>query len=290
MRHIIKKLIYHNSLMLILNKKVNAYLESLKVDISRRPFMPDKHQFVIIIPAYNAKSFYKKNLLSVIEQNYKHYRIVYIDDCSTDSNADAVAKFIEMHAPHISFELKRNQHNKGALANLYEAIWACSDQEIIVTLDGDDWLAHDHVLKILNQAYSSNDIWLTYGQYITYPMYSYGSCKEIPRQLLTHDRKDEIRQYPWVTSHLRTFYAALFKKIRKEDLMWQNEFARVSWDVAMMLPMLEMALQHTHFVADVIHVYNNDHPGNDHHLRAALQKEAEAYFRSLRPYDPLLSL
>jgi hypothetical protein len=32
----------------------------------------------------------------------------------------------------------------------------------------------------------------------------------------------------------------LFKKIKKEDLLYEGEFVLMSWDIAMMFPMLEM--------------------------------------------------
>jgi hypothetical protein len=44
-------------------------------------------------------------------------------------------------------------------------IHSCDDDEIIVTVDGDDWLADDDVLKRLNAVYSSDEIWMTYGQF-----------------------------------------------------------------------------------------------------------------------------
>lgn len=287
MKRAIKELLYGNPLAMRLTKKINRYLESLQINLSERPTLPETHRFAIVIPAYNARAFCQKNLLSVFQQRYQRYRILYIDDCSTDGTADCVAHFAETFSTGAPLDLKRNTQNKGALANLYEAIWSCDDDEIILALDGDDWLAHDRVLEILNATYTLPETWLTYGQYISYPMYRSGACEALPPHLLTPKESWRIRKARWVTSHLRTFYAGLFKQIRHSDLLWKGELSRVSWDFAMLLPMLEMALHRSRFIPDILYVYNEDHPLNDHHMRPQLQREAESYFRSLAPYAPL---
>lgn len=290
MRKMVKRLLYENPICCYAAKKIHAYNSSLKVPLSSREQLVEKCRFVIVIPAYNALEFCRKNVLSAIEQRYTNFRIHYIDDSSTDGSFDAVKSLIAYANPKISFTFQSNEKNQGALKSLYDAIHNFADDEIVVSLDGDDWLAHDRVLQILNAAYFQNDTWMTYGQYIECPSYTLGSCRALPKQLLTPSQSHKIRKYPWVTSHLRTFYAGLFKKIRLEDLIWDGELARVSWDFAMMLPMLEMALEKAKFISDILHVYNNDQPLNDHKLRPKAQQDAEHYFRSLKPYKPLKEL
>ena len=51
------------------------------------------HNFVFIIPSYNNEKYYKKNLDSVINQTYKNWRIIYIDDASTDNTFELVKKY-----------------------------------------------------------------------------------------------------------------------------------------------------------------------------------------------------
>ena len=60
---------------------------------------------------------------------------------------------------------------KNKRINIYTMIqdMDASDDDVIVSLDGDDWLANDYVLKKLNEVYEREDCWLTYGSYIEYP-------------------------------------------------------------------------------------------------------------------------
>lgn len=42
------------------------------------------NSFVFIIASYNNSKWYLNNLNSIKKQTYKKWRIIYVDDCSTD--------------------------------------------------------------------------------------------------------------------------------------------------------------------------------------------------------------
>ena len=50
-----------------------------------------------------------------------------------------------------------------------------------------------------------------------------------------------FRDYVHMPTHLRTFYAWLFKKINLEDLLLDGEFFKMTGDQAILYPMIEMA-------------------------------------------------
>ena len=50
-------------------------------------------------------------------------------------------------------KLIHNDHRCLAMQNHFHAIYSCEDDEIILMLDGDDWLAHNKVLSYINQCY-----------------------------------------------------------------------------------------------------------------------------------------
>ena len=139
--------------------------------------------------------------------------MIYIDDCSTDDTYDLVMATIKKYKLEQSnlanrIQVIRNTTNQGALANLYTACHSSDDHEIIVTLDGDDALAHANVLTIINQAYQDPHVWMTYGQYTEYPEGWLGICHAIPPHIIS---SNAYRSYEWVTSHIRTYYAWLFQ-------------------------------------------------------------------------------
>ena len=52
-------------------------------------------KFSVIIPTYNRCEFVKNAIQSVLDQTYKDYEIIVIDDGSTDSTKDSLSSIIE---------------------------------------------------------------------------------------------------------------------------------------------------------------------------------------------------
>ena len=51
-------------------------------------------KIVIIIPSFNNRQWYERNLTSVVAQEYDKFRVIYIDDCSSDGTGELVNDFI----------------------------------------------------------------------------------------------------------------------------------------------------------------------------------------------------
>ena len=246
-------------------------------------FLP-AHKFiqkklVVVIPSYNNQEWYQKNLDSVFNQNYKNYRIIYIDDASTDKTGELVEKYVKEKKQNHRVSLIKNTSQEGATANRYKGSHLCEDDEVVLILDGDDWLAHNNVMQVINKTYSCDDIWLTYGQFIRWPSGEIGQCKKLPQNYNYRTMKH------WYTSALRTYYAWLFKKINRDDLMYEGKFFQVSGDVAEMLPMLEMARRHTKFIKKILYIYNNKTPFNDFKKHSAAQLKLFKYIQSKKKHN-----
>lgn len=241
--------------------------------------LPEK-PMVIVIPSYNNEQWYQKNLRSVFDQKYQNYRVIYIDDCSPDGTADLVAKFVSTCHQGRRVTLIRNQVRRGALANLYNAIHSCNDNDIIVTLDGDDELAHSCVLRKLNFVYSTDHVWMTHGKLRELRRGNDTWCIPVPQDIIEKNRFRTFR----CPSHLRTFYAWLFKKIRFEDLQYEGAFFKMTWDQAIMFPMIEMAGNRHKFIEEVNYIYNDLTPLNDNKVNPQLQRDLEVIIRSKPAY------
>ena len=239
---------------------------------------------VVIIPSYKNSVYYERNLLSVFSQKYDNYRVIYIDDCSPDNTGNLVEAFIKQHGQEKRVTLIKNPERHGALYNLYHAIHSCKDEEIIITLDGDDWFAHDGVLTRINKAYADGKTWMTYGNYKLWPDTDRSICAVIPDYIRV---TNNYRRYAWCTSHIRTCYAWLFKKIKIEDLQDNGQFLPVTGDMALMFPLLEMASSHVTYIPDVLYIYNVETPCNDFKERFAQQQYYEKFLRAKQPYQPL---
>ena len=149
---------------------------------------------------------------------------------------------------------------------------------MIGLLDGDDWLAHNKVLSHVAKVYKKEDVWLTYGQYQLWPENRIGHCKPYAAHVIKDNSFRHVQgQLP---SHFRTFYAWLFQAIKLEDLQYQGEFFPVTWDMAMMFPMIEMAGEHHKCIPEVLYIYNIDNPLNDFKMHTDLQAKLDRHIRA----------
>lgn len=245
------------------------------------------HHIVAVVASYNNQKWYKQNLDSIFMQKYDNYHVIYIDDVSPDGTGELVKAYIKEKGKETTVRLICNTKRIGALANQYKAIHMCDDHDIIIIVDGDDWLAHENVFAKINEVYSSGEVWLTYGQFQEYPTNDPGFCCPMPENIVN---QNAFRKHGHIPSHLRTFYAGLFKRIKLKDLLWQGKFLPMTGDIAAMFPMIEMARDHFRFIPEVLYVYNGVNPINDHKVSKQLQYELDREIRSRPRYQKLTKL
>ena len=241
------------------------------------------NKFKIIVPFYNVEKWIKFCAKSIKLQDYQDYMCYMTDDMSTDES-------LKNLAPHIAgdprFILYRNGHKRFALGNICDTMERqdFDDEDIIVVVDGDDWLATEAVLSKLNEIYEKEDCLMTYGSFVYYPSYTRGGeASEYPADTI---KNNSYRKDQWRGSHLRTFKYKVWKEINHEDLRdTDGEYFEMTYDQAMMLPMLEMCGPKAKYVSDILYVYNSDNPNAVNKTRAKKQYNIMLDIRKKKPYD-----
>lgn len=276
---------------------------------------------VVIVPSYNTEKWCHRTLESILFQHYDNYRVIFIDDSSIDNTLHCIHSFLQsrkIHFTSITFDDSHVRlqkaadsfkkqilnaqpqkwtivHNKNrclALENIYRGIHSCPDDVIIALIDGDDWLAHPNVFREINQIYSKKNVWLTHGSFTEYPSFHSSSKSNwawstpIPTNII---QRNLFRNY-FVPAHLRTFYAALFKKIDIKDLLYKDNFLATTGDVAIMIPMIEMAGERHHFMRKINYIYNTSNALNDRKIKPKLQEQLVHFIRKKQRYTRIYSL
>jgi hypothetical protein len=243
--------------------------------------------FVIVIASFNNAPWCRQNLESVLNQDYPLFSVIYVDDASTDGTPDLVAEYLaENETDRVAFH--RNTQRVGPVSNIDRAVRGCDPNAIIALVDGDDLLAHPQVLTRLNTIYQDPDVWVTWGQFTRFPQEDEGFCAPIPTEIVS---ANAFRDYPFVASHLRTFYAGLYQRIHLADVKdSEGRFFTTAGDVAQMFALQEMAGPHGRFVAEVLYRYNRENPLNDDKVDRAGQVRTELQIRGKARYGRLHSL
>lgn len=260
---------------------ITAFLLFSKLLAHENPFI------YVVIPSYNNEQWCIKNIESVLQQNYPHWKAVIINDCSTDRTGILLENYLLKNNLSHKISIIHNPKRRGMLANIYTAVKKAKPRWIVATVDGDDTLRGTDALSRIATIYKDNPkIWMTYGSWVSDPIGARRcNCAAFPHEII---KKNRFRKYPYISSQLRTFYAGLFQKIRKKDMQHKGKFFMAAGDVAFMIPMLEMASKgHFYYVQEALYTYNVVNPINDFRANVALRDKCSKRIRSKKPYKPL---
>jgi glycosyltransferase involved in cell wall biosynthesis len=209
-----------------------------------------------------------------------------MDALSTDKTFE-IAKEYASRVPHL--KVYQNEVRLPQIANMVGLTRLSRPGSIVVSVDGDDWLPHNRILKKLDKVYSSGEVWMTYGTYKEFPSRSVSHIyKAYPDDII---RENAFREYQWLASHLRTYRRELFLKIRDEDFRREDgEWLDTTGDMAFMIPMLEMSGTRSRYIRDIMYTYNVADMQRDGNINEKRQMELAEYIRAKKKYSTLSSL
>lgn len=136
----------------------------------------------VIVTVFNASKTLNKCLLSLVNQTFTDYRVIIINDGSTDSSADICKKFIDYYSNTKYFY----QNNLGVSSARNKGL-ELADAQFVMFVDSDDYLELN-ALELMYQAYlNSNIVTVLCGMQRTFyrdnkKTYAYNilpNCKEI---------------------------------------------------------------------------------------------------------------
>ncbi|WP_180065131.1 glycosyltransferase family 2 protein [Acinetobacter sp. YH16037] len=114
----------------------------------------------IITPSYNCGNYIEKTILSVINQNYKNWELIIVDDCSSDYSVQVITRYLSQDE---RIKLICLEKNSGAAVARNRGIEEASGR-FIAFLDSDDsW--HPEKLSKQVDFMLKNDYAFTYTAY-----------------------------------------------------------------------------------------------------------------------------
>jgi hypothetical protein len=157
-----------------------------------------------------------------------------------------------------------------------------ADDELLIEVDGDDWLPDANVFKRINEVYKDENVWIANGSF----RYSNGQQGFSSKQAIN----SSLRSSRFTASHIRTWRAFLWRAIKEEDLRDENgDYWQWSGDLCFMFPMLEMATEeHYTFMPEINYVYNAENPINEHKVDMSMVNDHANRIRSKQPYTKLV--
>jgi len=247
-------------------------------------------KFQIVVASYNSMDWLPRTLSSIADQSYRNFNVCVVDDASTDRNQ---AKFVKSFCDDQDWISILHKKNMGALYSQVEAINALDpdDEDVIVWVDGDDWLFNRNVLRKLENIYSTGNYLMTYGNYVTEPESK--TCPQptaYPREVvLSNGYRKAGYTHGLLFNHLRTVKYSLFKHLDESDFTWPDgSWFKCCGDTAVMIPCLELAGGRYKYIDTPLYVYNTINPVSDWRRQSPEIDRTHLYIlKTLKEKNPL---
>ena len=201
------------------NFKLNAIKTVNLANISKLEVPKKKdYNFCIIIPNYNndhgnieGKTFLQKCIESVLNQTYKNFEIIVIDDMSTDTSVETVENYVEKDKRVHLIRNSRKRYNGGSRNVGIEYAMNNLDFDYFAMLDSDDWWKNENVLQKINDNLWDCELMLL-------------GCEMIFPDGTTQTKINEYDNYKdFFLSDNKTWCTAWCRVIRKDKIVYFPE-------------------------------------------------------------------
>lgn len=123
------------------------------------------YKFAIIVPncnndhgEYNGKTFLQNCIESVLNQTYKNFELIVVDDVSTDNSVETIKQYKDKRIHLI--QNKRKRYNGGSRNVGIDYALDNLEFDYFAFLDSDDWWKDENVLDTINNALYNHELML----------------------------------------------------------------------------------------------------------------------------------
>lgn len=129
--------------------------------------LPDRidYKYAIIVPnynndhgEYNGKTFLRNCIESILNQKYKNFELIIVDDCSTDTSVNTISEYKQKDNRIHLINNRRKRYNGGSRNVGIDYALENLQFDYFAFLDSDDWWKDDNVLELINNRIMGKDM------------------------------------------------------------------------------------------------------------------------------------
>lgn len=166
----------------------------------------------VIVPVYNVAEYLEECLNSILNQTYKNWKCILINDGSKDNSGEICKKFAHMDNRFVAYD----RTNQGVSASRNFGL-SMVDTEYVMFVDSDDWVDENYLEYMLNKTNDGADIIMCHSIF-EYPSKSINVNKVLPGEIeFNNDNRLDL-----VLSSINQGYAnkILNKKLGFLNTVW----------------------------------------------------------------------
>lgn len=150
----------------------------------------------VVIPVYNARLYIDSCVKSVLNQTFKDFEIILIDDGSTDGSGERCDQLAHLHSNILVY----HQENQG-VTHARKVGVSIATGEWITFVDADDELKEDALSLLVDTSSDNSDIVVGFGEPTNLPSYRYDAV-EYRHMCL----RGKMPASPWAKLYRRTIF------------------------------------------------------------------------------------
>ena len=249
------------------------------------------HQVYVLVPFYNGAQFLEQCLRSLRHQTEDHI-VVLVDDGSDQDVHPQLRDLIEdEQVVLLTKDQREGPASARSLGLDYIVEESTHDRDIVVMVDGDDFLCRDRALELIARPYNrSPSVRMTLGrQFAT-------GCSTLEQRPYRdwHLRFGLTRHMPSWRGHApQSFQVGLYKDARSDMIFHlpDGRWITAATDMALIFPMLDRCGPGEVTTLDAtVYTYRFSPEGRRHSRYTYLQKFYEFYVRRSIPFTLVKSL
>lgn len=106
----------------------------------------------IVVTTYNVEKYVGRSLDSILQQTYKNFEVLVVDDASTDQTPPIIEQYAKADRRFRLLGLKQSTSG-GAGQPTNIGMDTCSEEaEFVLIVDGDDWMERDALASVVSNA------------------------------------------------------------------------------------------------------------------------------------------
>ncbi len=173
----------------------------------------DSPKVSIIVPNYNHSKYLNKRIDSILQQSYKNFELIILDDCSTDNSRTIIESYKDN--PHIS-QIVFNVNNTGNTFIQWEKGISMARGEYVWIAESDDYCSKTFLSELVSLLDSNNKAVLAFSH--THLVDSEGRQLEIhwhresDGKILIHNGREFARQTMTKQNYISNASMVVFRR------------------------------------------------------------------------------
>ncbi len=183
----------------------------------------EKIKVSVIVPNYNYARFMYQRIYSILNQNYKIFELIILDDCSKDDSLAMIDEIKEQISNYVSIKTIYNTTNSGSAFRQWEKGFKIASGDYVWIAEADDYCENTLIKNLIKPILNNKNIVISYSDTAFIDVFGKILIKSIKPEIDINKTKHwdksfvnngikEIHDYSYLNCTIANVSSAIIKK------------------------------------------------------------------------------